>query len=311
MKTFLVLMTILTLNTFANVNDDLIFYAKNGFKDDLVELIDSKQIQTFNYQDNDGNTALHLAISNCHSEIINILFTKSYLSQTIDLNIQNKSGETPLYLATLNCLESIDYILAKKEKIDFELGPIEEADSVNLIISPLAALVYYSDLELDQLDLALTKLIKAGANLETKIYHQEDKTISPAFHFIAGLEFPNALKEAVKVYPNINERTYQKLTPLMLAVQNENIQNLQTLIDAKALLNLRDINGDTALHHAYQLYKTALDEGDGKKRAYANALLSMLVNAGADKNLTNLKNEVAFPSSIRAWRCKLNCDFKL
>lgn len=307
----IVLLSFFSLNIYANTNEDLIFFAKNGFKEDLVELIESKQVQTLNYQDNEGNTALHWAVKNCHTDIVETLFKSGYLSLNIDVNLQNNNDETPLYLAALECLSSIDLILSKKDKIDYEIGPIEKADDVNLTITPLAALVYYSEFELDLLDFEISKLINAGANLEVKIYHSDEKTTSTAFHYIAGLNFPNALINAVKVHPNINERTFQKLTPLMLAVQNEHIQNVKTLINANALLNLRDINGDTALHHAYKLYKIALDEGDGKKKAYSQAILSLLVEAGADRNLTNLKNEIAYPSSIRAWRCKINCDFKL
>lgn len=301
---------LISMPALASKYSNFLEYAKNGFTEDLIELIDSKQVLSYNYQDTEGNSALHYAVANCNHSIIEILFSKDPLNSSLDINLKNKKGETPLYLAAMNCLGAIDLLLAQK-KVDLESGPTEFKDDVDLVITPLSALIYHADFNLSVLDKYITNLILAGADLNAKIYHAETKMTLSAFHYLSAGDFPASFKEAVKKVSNLNVRDDENKTALIIAAENSSLENIKTLIKAKVLLNLRDQDGNTALHFGYQNYLEALKEGDGKKLAFSQAILTALVEAGADRSLKNLKNESAYPSSIKGWRCKLNCDFKL
>jgi ankyrin repeat protein len=106
--------------------------------------------------------------------------------------------------------------------------------------------------------------IKNGADIT--LVNDEGEGIVHAIVY-SGIE--NRLVEFLKTYKdNINVRTHDGVTPLLLAISINNIEMAKILIDEGADVNIGDIEGVTPLHLAAQQ-----EDVD---------LVAMLLNKGAD-----------------------------
>lgn len=265
----------------ASVNDELLNYAKNGFEDDLMELLSrSDSDLNLNAQDQDGNSALHLSINNNNVNILKLLTGNIVNRFSINFNIKNKKGETPLYLAVLKCPGCVSELI-KTKQVNINDGPVP----------PLAVAV----LERANDELA-ANLILAGANVDINLTNADNEfdKVNLLF-YISGKLRPKSLDAYLKLNRNLNIRGIQNKTPLMYAAHMGLLENVKKLVSAGALINLRDAKGNTALHYSAKSI--------GTKNLYNNELFlnghtdksiyDFLVESGAKIELTNLENKTA------------------
>ena len=82
------------INSFDNNGETLLSYAlkKNNYK--IYDLLLNSPFLYLNYQDQEGNSYLHLAVKNQEQKII-----KKLIEKGININLKNKKGNTALHLA--------------------------------------------------------------------------------------------------------------------------------------------------------------------------------------------------------------------
>ncbi|RXZ33830.1 ankyrin repeat domain-containing protein [Oxalobacteraceae bacterium CAVE-383] len=272
MKNFLGLLFFFLFCATANAspNDELINMAKNGYEEDLKDLLGRWDGGAdINYQDADGNTALHYAAGNNSVGIMNIVMNAYPFSTGIKYNLKNKEGETAFYIAVRHCGDCVQVLLAQaRSKIDIETGPI----------TPLVAAL------VDRNDKIAEQLILAGANLDAKVTFSKGGE-QPILILLAGYsELGRALNAYLKLNGKVNLRFDGQKTPIMVAAD----ENMKLLLDHGALLNLRDADGNTALHLA------AMDYGyDEFAQKRASERYVTLLSLGARTDLLNQKQHTA------------------
>ncbi len=147
------------MNSVAN-NTFLAFAKANNIEQfkTLLELYKELDIN-INFQNNEGNTALMIAVENGNIEIVKLLLNykddnNSYIA---DPNIQNDNGETALILAICRCYVDIAEILIYGEK--------EGRRSVNIDLETIDGLTAL-DIALDNNDdiATMLKISKLGQN---------------------------------------------------------------------------------------------------------------------------------------------------
>ena len=83
-------------------------YAKNGDVNGVAMEL-AKYPDELNQPEGDGQTPLHLAAENCHSNVVALLLTTG-----AKINIQASDNETPLHLAAQEgCVDVVKLLLAK------------------------------------------------------------------------------------------------------------------------------------------------------------------------------------------------------
>jgi ankyrin repeat protein len=282
---------------FANLNEDLINYAKNGYEDDLIDLLTNDYIK-INFQDGLGNTALHYAALTNNPKIMTILTTPNPTSIfQLNYNIKNNSGDTPLTLSVLNCHACLPVLFKEGRVIDLESGPIHNISGQQ--VTALSLAVLYSK------DSLAANLIRLRANTNVTNYWNVSKITVPILFDLVTEDMPLSLKEFLKVNNELNIRIVQHITPLMLAVKYGKLENIKALVDNGALLNLRDDSGNTALHYASKFISNA--NGDGEIWRTGKSMYDFLVNAGAREDYKNADGELPRGAG-RIFGCRKNCE---
>lgn len=247
---------------YAGANEDLLEFSRKGYLADVLEAIKRGGVDV-NHQDADGNAALHLAAIYSHPEVIAALTSAVLASEQLQLNLQNKKKATPLYLAARNCLGCVIELLKYRERLNLEWGPIP----------PLAGAI------IDKNDAIASQLLMAGARTDITITYQGGKS-EPILFELPCRKDAVVLTAYLKAGGNPHLRDAAKRTALMYAALCNNVAGAQALVAGGASLNLRDGNGNTALH----LSSTARDLIDGRSN---QALYDLLVARGADTSLKN------------------------
>ena len=103
------------VNSIDNQGETLLSYAIKQKKNDICQIILTSKILDLNYQDNIGNSYLHLAVLYKLEKI-----AKALIEKGISINKQNKNGNTCLHLAYLNNSDSMISIL-KTNKADLNM----------------------------------------------------------------------------------------------------------------------------------------------------------------------------------------------
>lgn len=212
-----------------------------------------------NLQGPNGNTALHIAISNERTRIVETL-----LDEKADITLQNNEKETAL-------IKAIQF--GQLDTIEKTISP----DTINLKDKygwpPLHFAVNLQIKEPTEQQKIIDLLIESGA--QPNLQDQQGLT---ALHL--GIKNKNLL--VVSQLLNHNADTTIKdnegRTALMFASTQDNIDILKSLIVIPQDLNTLDKNGWTAIHHASN---QATQRNDN---ALAEAV-KILINAGADTNI--------------------------
>ncbi len=203
-----------------------------------------------NIQDDDGDTALHIAAAEDRLDIVQAL-----LNAGADVSIKNFKSATSLCMAAKNGnLEMASLLLDAEEDIEVsceegEWGPVH-----------YAALRNHSDVVL----LLLNRGYEADA--------QDTIGMTP-LHIAAENNSLDVLKVLLNRVADINVKDEDGCTPLCLAALHGNFDVVDLLVENKADLDAVDQDGNTPIHLAI-------------KADYAG-LVEFLTQNGADFNVEN------------------------
>lgn len=199
-------------------------YAKKGI--DRKEVIDSK--------DREGNTPLHLAVSQGHTEII-----KALLKAKADLQVKNHKGETPLSIAiNKNDINTTALLLEVKTKISykndgnflpyFEWAFNQKDEKDDQLISDLLGInLNFLD---DNGDALLHKAISRGAStelikrfLKTKIVNVniQDPNMDTPLHLAVARDRKDVIELLLSAGANISVLNDEEETPWDLAQESD------------------------------------------------------------------------------------------
>ncbi|MEO1376375.1 MAG: ankyrin repeat domain-containing protein [Cyanobacteria bacterium J06635_10] len=206
-------------------------------------------------RDKHGQTALHYAVLNHEKEIIELL-----LSHQVDINAKDKFGNTPLHLMFQRYREFKDL------NIQFHNNLYRNFNSS-----------LFPENERKKLRLSMIKLL---VNNGAIVNAQNNQDYTP-FHFAQLYRYENEIKYLIDKSANINQKSKDGKTPLMLRVaKGGNYCILKLLIDNGADVNAQDKYGDTALHFAIMNH-----------RSIVYSLTTLLVESGANINTKNYNSE--------------------
>ena len=214
-----------------------------------------------NLQDNSGYSALHFAAGstftaliiietdvdiitgdNCPCELVpsfqgdNVNVVDCLLQNGANVDLQDKDGQTALFHGLRN--QGIPYgILSSLLKNGANLNTSRNDKSTPLILATQSLK--------NAVEQLVPWLIDNGANVDPR-----DKDGLTALHHACmygnSCEVLNGL---IKHGANVNASTSNKVTPLMRAAENCNVNAVSLLIEHGANVTLQDEDGDTALHY--------------------------------------------------------------
>jgi len=141
---------------------------------------------------------------------------------------------------------------------------------------------------------SLKILIDAGADLELEQGVGFGKSGYTAL--MVASDYPESLKMLIEAGANVNARSGAGYTPLMLAVQVQNVESVQLLIDAGAKLNKKTKKRrEDAMHFAeYHLNSETTPEAISD----AERIVSILMKAGSKSSYEVQENRSLFTSIL-------------
>lgn len=182
-------------------------------------------------KDNKGNTALHIAAAGGHLPIVKVLQQKGFMTTE-----KNNEGQTPFQLAVLYDQQNvIDY---------FFLKDILKSLSYDNMADLLATAIYRDNAPLVKSILSEVLSRENNEKLYTEIVH---------IFYKRTLELGGA--KTIKMLANktgagLNKPLSDGKTPLMVAVNNNNLEAISTLLQLGSNPSIKDNNGMTALMQA-------------------------------------------------------------
>lgn len=271
-----------------------------------------------NLQDEDGNTALHLAVLEKNKPML----LRLMYEENLNFGIKNKGKWTPLHLAIMHkqteIAESlIDGIVWSAKTF------LSDEGTEKLYKEKLAVLDIkggYSDgtvlhlaLQNEEMDI-FELLLKKGANPNVK-----DRNSNNILHLVIQGGLIEFIPDVIKAGADPNMKDGNDKSPLYLVIQNEKLTAvIPDLISAGADPNEEDKNGNSLLYLTLQSGEMEIFELLLKKRANptgkdeeGNSILHLLIqkgltefvpdviNAKADLNIQN--NELWTPLHLAAW----------
>lgn len=176
--------------------------------------------------DGSGSTALHLAASRGHVEVLELL-----LVENVDIEAQNTRGRTALWIAAdQGQLDATQMLLAMRAKVN--------SRAANQMTAVHAA-AKRGDKEIIEL------LISQGADLEAK-----DAALMTALHYACEEGHLDVIEVLLNSKMNINAPGSDKRTPLICAAAMGKLSAVELLLKKKASSRCVDEAGMTALHWA-------------------------------------------------------------
>ena len=194
----------------------------NGHNDAFTFLIDKGA--DVNLQDHHGYTALHHAVQSKNFDAVSCL-----VHNGADVNLFTSSKQTPLMLACQSHIHNMDvrnFLLNK-------------GADVNLQDHQGYTALHYA-VESKNFD-ASSCLVYNGADVNL-----QDRNGQSALHF-ASSDICHCL---IQNQADIDTRDSRYCTPLMQASRNSDVKKVAMLIENGAKVDLQDVEGNTALHHA-------------------------------------------------------------
>ena len=214
-----------------------------------------------NVLDNQGNNALHVALSSnrCSAAVI-----KALVAYGVDINMANSSGITPVrYAALTGNLPAVAILLAAGCQLTFNskgyLSPLEAAiiqqdiATMQAILSSQKILTSISDTD----HLSTQQILPMSTHLSGSsddMANSEHVVVDESLHFAARYGNNEIMTVMLRYMSNyIDEYNSQGETPLFVAVRYNNVQTLKVLLDNNANAN------KTSLHGISCLCKATLD----------------------------------------------------
>lgn len=188
-----------------------------------------------NVQDAEGNTPLHLAILNQHSNIIEILIRQP----AIDLKIKNNSGQSPFAAALMRKNNTATSMILKKES-----KAAEQTDAKGRNFLHLA--VIGADIE------TVLALLSVKVNVNSRVQDSQAKT---ALHLAVEVGNEMIVRNLILAGANVNDLTSGKKTALHLLAEctHTSVTSICTiLIENGVDFNALDSGSNNALHIAIQ-----------------------------------------------------------
>ena len=213
-----------------NLNGNLLHLATKGGDVDIIKAILSHGFD-INSRDDECNTPLMVAAACANVQAVNYLLEKD-----ADLLLTGKGGLSSLHFASQgDNVAIIETILSKGLDIDIK-------DDCGTGLTPLAVAILFKNLE------ALNYLLNKGANPFVEWNHINGNSLHLAT--IGG--DVDIIKAILSHGFDINIKTSEGLTPLMLATFTKKAAVVDCFLENGADPTLRDNSGRTCLHHASQ-----------------------------------------------------------
>lgn len=242
----------------------IINYLSLGYSDDLAQFDPQ-------YLKNTEIRTLHTAVQYGDFKTV-----KRMVEKGVNLNQGNLDGKTPLHYARQ--VDIVQYLLEKGANCQLtdKLGRTllhyaAQDDHLEMI-----KLLMKNGASIDQKDKegnppiliaaearnfdAVTLLLKSGADVLIKGRNQNTVLLSAAEN-----DQLDSVELALKFGADPSAKCgLSQMTPLLLAVRNDNLKMAKLLVDAGAPINCANNNGDTPLHYAsgnLQMLKFLIDNG--------------------------------------------------
>lgn len=241
-----------------------------------------------------GNTPLHRLLNEYGQPFTPNLFLL-LINQSPAINIQNQQGITPLMLA------------AQKDNEFFMVNLLSNKADATFIDNEGKTALHYLINSSAQSIKNLELFINNGADLNaidnqgTTLLH-----LAASRLYIKGTN-PTILQQLIDAKVNLNNQDTNFTTPLIAAINNDQIDNALALINAGANINLAGTDQNSPLHYAAEKGNKLLIETLIKKGANLNALnkdgippaflsknsttLEQFKEAGADLTITTPQGE--------------------
>ena len=231
----------------------LIVALTNGHIDAFTFLIDKGA--DVNLQDHLGYTALHRAVESKNFGAVGCLVL---LNKGADVNLQDHQGYTALHYAV------------KRKNFDTVSCLVHNGADVNLFTSykhtPLMLACKSHNME------AINFLLNKGADVNL-----QDRDGQSALHFASS----DICYWLIQNLADVNMCDNHNCTPLMQASSRSDVKKVAMLIENGAKVDLQDVDGNTALHHA------VLNSYGSHVHEYTPEICCALLTAKASIHLCN------------------------
>ncbi|KAL6617761.1 ankyrin repeat-containing domain protein [Neocallimastix sp. 'constans'] len=245
-----------------------------------------------NSQDQDGNSALHYICSNeRHTrDVINTLAKFLLSFPELDKNIQNHKGYTPLMLACYRCNETVAKLLMNHPQVDL-LALSKYHQNALMLACQCRSIVIVRRLVELQVDM----------DVQDHIYGDTALTIITKYY-----QSFNILPLLVnKGHANVNIANWMGETPLLLACQANNIENIQILVDHGAKINFFTPNSSVSPSSTNGLLESPFERGQtpliAAIRNFNYYAMDYLLRHHADPNFTDDEGESPLMATCRAY----------
>ncbi len=270
-----------------NNGDSALTLALKNFRQDMLEMLLDNG---YNQDQLDGNqqTLLHIAALYGFSDFVTCLLTYN-----ADINIVDANGDTPIMIAAReNNSEIVKLLLA--EGADLSITNLAGESALSIVMDQgfddILALVFNQDSEKALIlvaglgDEKLTRLVLDKPSVDIDYADEHGETA--LMHAVKN-GFLTIAGLLLDKRSNVEKTNFAHQTPLILATQATNTAMIALLLGKKANINHADINGDTALMHAVR-------QGD------LDAVILLLNHTPAlDITLPNKRSETAFLLAVQ------------
>ena len=222
--------------------------SENGYAD-----VNAAKVRTINTNSDNGVTPLMIAAREGRLNVVTLL-----IKEGVDVSLPDYDGRTALHFAAGSSENSCEILSCLIENgADINKGRNDNQ-------TPLMVAAENGHVSV------ATFLIEHGADVD--LQDNDGKTaLHHAFH---GSDVScEILSCLIGIGADVNARTNNTGTPLMIAAEKGHINAVTSLVECGANVDLQDKDGQTALHHAMQSPQASICE-----------VLSCLIKNGADVN---------------------------
>uniref|UniRef100_A0A8D8RKA9 Rabankyrin-5 n=2 Tax=Cacopsylla melanoneura TaxID=428564 RepID=A0A8D8RKA9_9HEMI len=209
-----------------------------------------------NAQDSEGRTPLHIAISNGHPTLINLLL----LHPDIDLSLRDRTGASPFHTAL-----SVRNNEAARRILELNSAAAEQFDSRGKNFLHLA--IQKGDIE------SVLFLLSVSVDVNSRV---QDSTQNTPLHLAATQPNDLLVRNLLLAGARIDERNSHKQTALHIATETGNTEVIAALVQNGCDYNAVDSEGDNALHIAC-------------REGHVSAVSTLLSESQIDADAPNLR----------------------